>query len=157
LLARREFRDSPQLQSGNTALHTLSQIHDDSSFKKLELLLELNPRLDPLNRNQLTPLALTVRCRNLRAMDLLLDAEANIDVRLADNQTALHIACCVGNKPAAASLLARGCQTSNGDSRGRTPHAIALACGYHELAQMTQDSPEHNELLLEQTPALSTE
>ena len=157
MLARREFRDSPQLQSGNTALHTLSQIHDDSSFKKLELLLELNPRLDPLNRNQLTPLALTVRCRNLRAMDLLLDAEANIDVRLADNQTALHIACCVGNKPAAASLLARGCQTSNGDSRGRTPHAIALACGYHELAQMTQDSPEHNELLLEQTPALSTE
>jgi len=157
LLAQREFRDSPQPQSGNTALHTLSQIHDDSSFKKLELLLELTPRLDLLNRNQLTPLALTVRCRNLRAMDLLLDAGANIDVRLADNQTALHIACCVGNKTAVASLLARGCQTSNKDSHGRTPYAIALACDYHELAEMIQDSPEHNELLLEQTPALSTE
>jgi ankyrin repeat protein len=61
LLAQREFRNSPQPHSGNTALHILSRIHDDSSFKKLERLLELNPRLDPLNRNHLTPLALTVR------------------------------------------------------------------------------------------------
>jgi ankyrin repeat protein len=90
-------------------------------------------------------------------MDLLLDAGANIDARLADNQTALHIGSCVGNKTAVASLLARGCQTSNKDNHGRTPHAIALACGYQELAQMIQDSPEHNKLLVVQTPALSTE
>jgi ankyrin repeat protein len=122
-------------QNGHTILHILAANHDQNSFRKLQYLLESSrPMLDLLNSDHLTPLALTVRIRNIRGMEKLLDAGADANTLLVDNQTALHIACYSGNKVAAEALLKRGCHTSQQNLQGQTPMDLALACGYQEIA-----------------------
>jgi len=126
--------------NGHSILHILAANHDENSFSKLQYLLESSRlMLDLLNSDHLTPLALAVRSRNIRGMESLLDAGANLDTLLAGNQTALHIACYSGNKAAAEALLRRGCHTSQQDLQGQTPIDLALACGYQEIATTIQN------------------
>jgi ankyrin repeat protein len=139
-LIKRGIQVSHQYQNGNTILHILAANHDDDALIKLNFLLEAGPKLDILNDNQLTPLALAIRSRNIRGMDMLLDARADLNVLLADNQTLLHIACYLGNKPAVDALLRRGCQTSHRNNRGQTPKDVALACGYQDIAVAIQNT-----------------
>jgi ankyrin repeat protein len=126
--------------NGHTILHILAANHDENALFKLQYLLEKSRlMLDLLNSDYLTPLALAVRSRNIRGMERLLDAGANLDTLLAGNQTALHVACYSGNKAAAEALLRRGCHTSQKDLQGQTPMDLALACGYQEIATTIQN------------------
>jgi hypothetical protein len=125
-------------RNGNTAVHVLSEYHDDNSFEKLQLLLHMHPDLDVPNHANLTPLALAVRRMNIRGMERLLDAGASLDTKLAGNQTVLHIACCVGNGAAVMSLLNRRCRTWHKNSQGLTPKQVALASGHPDLADSIQ-------------------
>jgi ankyrin repeat protein len=153
-------------QNGQTILHILAANHDENSFSKLQYLLE-NSRLmlDLLNSDHLTPLALAVRSQNIRGMERLLDAGANLDTLLVDNQTALHIACYSGNKAAAEALLKRGCHTSQRNLQGQTPMDLALACGYQEIAttiqsfidsQLTCNGPPTFPTRIEHLPTITT-
>jgi ankyrin repeat protein len=140
-LIERGMQVSYQYQNGNTVFHILAANHDDDSLAKLEfLLLKAGPKLDIHNDNQLTPLALAIRSRNIRGMDMLLDARADVNVLLADNQTLLHMACYLGNKPAVEALLRCGCQTSHRNNQGQTPKDVALACKYQDIAAAIQNT-----------------
>lgn len=140
-LIERGMQVSYQYQNGNTIFHILATNHDDDSLAKLEfLLLKAGPKLDIHNDNQLTPLALTIRSRNIRGMEMLLDARADVNVLLADNQTLLHMACHLGNKPAVEALLRYGCQTSHRNNQGQTPKDVALACEYQDIAAAIQNT-----------------
>lgn len=126
--------------NGHTILHILAANHDENSFSKLQYLLDSSrPKLDLLNSDHLTPLALAVRSRNIRGMERLLDAGADLNTLLVDNQTALHIACYSGNKAAAEALLKRGCHTSQRNLQGQTSMDLALAYGYQEIATTIQN------------------
>ncbi|TVY52006.1 putative ankyrin repeat protein L93 [Lachnellula cervina] len=124
--------------NGNTPLHVLTQTHEDVSLEKMKLMLDAALNLNICNRQNLTPLALTIRCKNTPATQLLLEAGANPDIVLAHNQTALYLACSVGNTEAAKLLLEKGCNPSHQDSYGQTPKDIALRCLQTTLAHMIQ-------------------
>jgi hypothetical protein len=155
--------------NGHTILHILAAKHDENSgnslFKLQYLLQKSRQMLDLLNSDHLTPLALAVRSQNIRGMERLLDAGANLDTLLVDNQTALHIACYSGNKAAAEALLKRGCHTSQRNLQGQTPMDLALACGYQEIAttiqsfidsQLTFNGPPTFPTRIEHLPTITT-
>ena len=140
-LIERGMQFSYQYQNGNTILHILAANHDDDSLAKLGfLLLKAGLKLDIHNEDQLTPLALAIRSRNIRGMEILLDARADLNVLVADNQTLLHMACYLGNKPAVDALLRCGCHTSHRNNQGQTPKDVALACGYQDIAVAIQNT-----------------
>ncbi|PMD65633.1 uncharacterized protein K444DRAFT_183935 [Hyaloscypha bicolor E] len=141
-LIKRGMQVSYQYHNGNTILHILATNHDEDSLTKLNFLLKAGPKLDIHNDNQLTPLALTIRSRNIRGMEMLLDARADLNVLLADNQTILHMACYLGNKPAVEALLRCGCQASHRNNQGQTPKDAALACGYQDIAVAIQNTTD---------------
>jgi ankyrin repeat protein len=139
-LVKVDLPASHRNHNGHTILHILAANHHKNSLVKLQYLVEKSRvMLDLLDSDHLTPLALAVRSRNIRGMEILLDAGANLDTLLVDNQTALHIACYSGNKAAAEALLTRGCHTSQKDLQGQTPMDLALACGYQEIATTIQN------------------
>jgi ankyrin repeat protein len=138
-LVKVDLPASHRNHNGHTILHILAANHHKNSLVKLQYLVEKSRvMLDLLDSNHLTPLALAVQSRNIRGMENLLNAGANLDALLAGNQTALHVACYSGNK-AAAEALRRGCHTSQQDLRGQTPMELALACGYQETATTIQN------------------
>jgi ankyrin repeat protein len=141
-LIERGIQVSCQYQNGNTILHILATNHDEDSLAKLTFLLKSGSdlKLDILNYNQLTPLALAIRSRNILGMEMLLDARADLNVLLADNQTLLHMACYLGNKPAVEALLKCGCQTLHRNNQGQTPKDVALACEYQDIAAAIQNT-----------------
>jgi len=139
-LIERGMQVSYRYQNGNTVLHILAANHDEDSLTKLNFLLKADPELDIHNDNQLTPLALAIRSRNIRGMEMLLDARADVNVLLADNQTLLHMAYYLGNEPAIEALLRCGCQTSHRNNQGQTPKDVALACGYQDIAAAIQNT-----------------
>jgi ankyrin repeat protein len=139
-LIGRGIQVSHQYQNGNTILHILAANHDDDALMKLNFLLETGPKLDILNDNRLTPLALAIRSRNIRGMEMILDARADLNVLLADNQTFLHMACYLGNKPAVEALLRCGSQTWHRNNQGQTPNGVALACEYQDIAAAIQNT-----------------
>jgi hypothetical protein len=137
-LVQRGVQVSHQYHNGNMISHILAPNHDESSLAKLQCLLKSCPDLDVLNDACLTPLALAIRSKSVRCMELLLDAGANPDVTLADNQTVLHIACCLGNKAAVESLLRCGCQTWQRNSQNLTPKEVAIHYRYYDIAAAIQ-------------------
>jgi ankyrin repeat protein len=141
-LTKRGLQVSYQYQNGNTVLHILAANHDEDSSMKLKFLLKAGPKLEILNDNQLTPLALAIQSQNIRGMEMLLDVGADLNVLLADNQTLLHMACSLGNEPAVEALLRCGCQTSHRDNQGQTPKGVALSCGYQDIAAAIQNTAD---------------
>ncbi|KAK0120227.1 hypothetical protein ONS95_011633 [Cadophora gregata] len=121
---------------GNTPFHHLVSMHDDTSRAKLQLLIETHRSLDDINEDGMTPLALAVRCKNLAATEMLLEAGANANLILAREQTALHLAACLGNTEAVEMLLERTYNHKVEDDSGMNPGQLALACGHDHIAAM---------------------
>ncbi|KAJ8063125.1 hypothetical protein OCU04_008368 [Sclerotinia nivalis] len=96
----------------DTDLYLLSGSHESTDFGKLRLLLAQNPDLEIRNGKNFTPLAISIRTKNLRAMYALLIARTDIKSHINHGQTCLHLACCLGNEIAVAALLDAGANTS---------------------------------------------
>jgi ankyrin repeat protein len=140
-LLERGLPTSHQDQDGNTVLHHMATDRYKMAIANLKILLNSSkPNLDIHNKNGLTPLALAIQYRNKKGLKLLLDAGANMEITVLEDQTALHIACQLGNLPAVEALLQHGCQTSRLNGRGQTPKDVALAWGHHEIAAAIQNS-----------------
>ncbi|CAG8979376.1 hypothetical protein HYALB_00002502 [Hymenoscyphus albidus] len=86
------------------------------------------------NNGNLTPLAIAVQCKNIFAMQLLLEAGADPNITVASEQTALHIACQLGDQEVSYLLIDYGSDVSQKDSEGLTPAEVALKYGYPDLA-----------------------
>lgn len=95
-------------------------------------------KLDILNNEALTALALALRCKSNNIVHHLLQAGARPDVILTGGQTALHMACRLGNVQAVELLLWHGSDASIRDYDGLTPTDIALRCDYPKLANTIQ-------------------
>jgi ankyrin repeat protein len=140
-LLERGLPTSHQDHDGNAVLHLLAAQNSEGSIPKLQALLKMSqPKLDILNKSSLTPLALATQIQNIQIMELLLDAGADPEITLVEDQTALRIACDLGNQRAVEVLLKHGCQTSPMNSQGQTPKDIALAKGHHEIATVIQNT-----------------
>jgi ankyrin repeat protein len=141
-LFSRLYRDHPyhRYQSGNTIMHILASYDDENSREKLTYHLE--SELDPsiLNDAGLTPLAISIQYQSITAMELLLQEGANPDFPLRNGQTALHLACELGNWIAAKCLLDYDCQTWLRDHQGRTAADIAWSKGYLDFATLVWNS-----------------
>jgi ankyrin repeat protein len=156
-LLERGLPTSHQDQDGNTVLHLLAAQSYESSIPKLQALLNTpQPKLDIRNKNFLTPLALATQTQNIQIMELLLDAGADPEITLVEEQTALHIACDLGNQGAVEVLLKHGCQTSQINSQGQTPKDIALAKGHHEIAAAIQNKIDSTITSRETQPSSSS-
>lgn len=141
---------SQQDSDGNTPLHILSQHHENILLEDLQSLgLKQESELDILNNEALTALALAVRCKNNGRTRLLLNAGARPDTILAGGQTALHIACRLGNTEAVKLLLWHGSNGSHRDYDGLTPRDIALDCEYPKVANTIQRAIDVTKILVE--------
>lgn len=126
----------------NTPLHILCRSYSDTALEHLEFLLRNTPRsiLNLKNSKALTPLALEIQCKNTRGARMLIDAGANANIVLENQQTALHIACRLGNQEAADLLMSHGSDLFHKDSDGLMPKVIALRCGYPDIAATIQNA-----------------
>jgi len=140
-LLERGLPTSHQDQDGNTVLHCLATSSRKNEVAKLKILLDSSqPKLDIHNEDDLTPLALAIQYRNAEGLKLLLDAGANMEIAVMEGETALHIACQLGNLSAVEALLQHGCQTWRLNGQGQTPKDVALACGHHDIAATIQNT-----------------
>lgn len=117
-------------------LHLLSGSHDSADFGKLRLLLAHDPDLEIRNHQYLTPLAIAIRSKNLRAMYALLISHANIEAYLSHGQTYLHLACCLGNEEAVWALLYAGADTTYKDDYGNTAKDLAAIIGRSDIVDL---------------------
>ncbi|PVH78378.1 hypothetical protein DL98DRAFT_462378 [Cadophora sp. DSE1049] len=125
---------------GNTPIHYLVLLHDDTSRAKLQLLIGSDRSLDDFNKDGMTPLALAVRCKNFAATEILLEAGANVNLFLPRGQTVMHLAACLGNTEAVELLLAKGCYHAIKNDLSMTPEELALACGHDHIATMIRNA-----------------
>ncbi|KAF5870500.1 putative ankyrin repeat protein [Botrytis fragariae] len=124
-------------------LHLLSGSHDSADFWELRLLLAHEPDLEIRNHQDLTPLAIAIRSKNLRAMYALLISGANIGARLSHRQTYLHLACCLGNEEAVWALLSAGADTSHKDDYGNTAEDLAAIIGRSDIVDLFPRKGDH--------------
>ncbi|KAF7891212.1 uncharacterized protein EAF02_001537 [Botrytis sinoallii] len=117
-------------------LHLLSGSHDSADFGKLRLLLAHHPDLEIRNHQDLTPLAIAIRSKNLRAMYALLISGANIEALLSHRQTYLLLACHLGNEEAVWALLSAGADTSHKDDYGNTAEDLAAIIGRSDIVDL---------------------
>ncbi|TEY55498.1 hypothetical protein BOTCAL_0232g00060 [Botryotinia calthae] len=120
----------------HSSLHLLSGSHDSADFGKLRLLLVHNPDLEIRNHQDLTPLAITIRSKNLRAMYALLISGASIEVHVGHGQTCLHLACYLGNEEAVWALLHAGANISHKDHHGNTAEELAELIGRSDIVDL---------------------
>lgn len=138
-LLERGLPTSHQDQDGNTVLHSLVTSSHKGAVAKLKILLDSSqPKLDIPNEDGFTPLALAIQYRNAKGLKLLLGAGASMEIAVMEDETALHIACQLGNLSAVEALLQHGCQTWRLNGQGQTPKEVALACGHHDIAAAIQ-------------------
>jgi hypothetical protein len=148
-LARESLSITLQDYSGENVLHILSKNHDALSTKKLECLLDCKSRaeiLESLNQRNTelwTPLALAIRTRNIVAMKLLLEAGSDFDLKFINNETVLHLACCLGNTDAVRELLKCGADTSARNRFHQTPRDVAISCGHIELTELIPQTGQY--------------
>ncbi|TGO47905.1 hypothetical protein BCON_0259g00140 [Botryotinia convoluta] len=117
-------------------LHLLSGSHDSADFWELRLLLAHDPDLEIRNHQDLTPLAIAIRSKNLRAMYALLISGANIGAHLSHRQTYLHLACCPGNEEAVWALLSAGADLPHKDDNGYTAEDLAVIIGRSDIVDL---------------------
>ncbi|CAG8958257.1 hypothetical protein HYFRA_00000611 [Hymenoscyphus fraxineus] len=130
-------RPSSQDAIGNTPLHHFSGSHSDTSLLHLKIFLQVYEEgklFNIKNNGNLTPLAIAVQCKNIFAIQLLLEAGADPNFIVASEQTALHIACQLGDQELSYLLIDYGSDLSQKDSEGLTPAEVALKYGYPDLA-----------------------
>ncbi|KAM0126050.1 hypothetical protein ACHAO1_010288 [Botrytis cinerea] len=120
----------------HSSLHLLSGSHASADFGKLRLLLAHNSDLEIRNHQNLTPLAIAIRSKNLRAMYALLISGASTEAHVGQGQTCLHLACCLGNKEAAWALLHAGANTSHKDHYGSTAEELATLIGRSDIVDL---------------------
>ncbi|KAH7346263.1 hypothetical protein BKA65DRAFT_273834 [Rhexocercosporidium sp. MPI-PUGE-AT-0058] len=116
-----------QDKHGNTPIHYLTCLHDDLAMAKLQLLIESGLPFDNLNKEILTPLGRAVRCKNLRATRILLDAGADVDIPLARGLTVLQLANSLRNIEAANMISEKIAYRDLRDDHPKDPEQLALA------------------------------
>ncbi|KAH6714163.1 hypothetical protein BKA61DRAFT_56426 [Leptodontidium sp. MPI-SDFR-AT-0119] len=114
---------------GNTPFHFLASMHDDSSTAKLQLLIESGRSFDDLNSESWTPLGIAVRCKNLRATKIFLDAGIDVDIPLSRGQTVLQLAICLGNTEAVDMLRENNSHRVLTDDFRLAPEQLTLGLG----------------------------
>lgn len=125
-------------------LHLLPGNHDPRDFGKLRILLAHNPDLEIRNGQNLTPLAISIRTKNLKAMYALLIAGADIESRFSHGQTYLHLACYLGNEAAILALLKAGADTTHRDDRGYTAEGIAMLYDRSDIVDLFYEQSDDN-------------
>lgn len=109
------FHKAPSYCDVRTALHIAGQ--------GTRLLLD-NASRPPYNASPAVFWA--VENNHIALLSLAIRCNANTEWRNYKNQTALHIALCLGNERSALLLLASGADFNTSDSKGRQPLEIAI-------------------------------
>jgi ankyrin repeat protein len=76
-------------------------------------------------------------------MKLLLEAGPNFDLKFINNETVLHLACCLGNTDAVRELLKCGADTSARNRFHQTPRDVAISCEHIELAELIPQAGQY--------------
>ena len=122
----KELKATQYRLKGNTALH-VSATKSDACVK---ILLEKGANPSPRNRERDTPLHLASGkdSSSLKAIELLINAHADLNAQNDKGSTPLHRAVDSGNTQAIKALLASGASALIKDHSGHTP--VWLACKY---------------------------
>jgi ankyrin repeat protein len=111
-------------EEGNTAMHLACR---DGLAEAVSMLLEIGgARAGAGNHALQTPLHLAAWAGRIACMELLLEAQADVERKDESDRTALHLAASGGRAEAVALLVRAGAEKEAGDIEGRTP--LHLAC-----------------------------
>jgi uncharacterized protein len=106
-----------------------------------QLLIDRGSEIDPPSRNELgvTPLQSASSAGNVHAVELLLDAGADVHPAHPSGFTPLHSAAANGDRRTAELLLARGADPSGPKDDGKTPVDLAREAGHHEIVALLEN------------------
>ncbi|KAI4096216.1 MAG: hypothetical protein LQ339_007021 [Xanthoria mediterranea] len=134
-----EHQADPNLACVNdrTALHIAAH---NGRVANVRLLLEKGAKLDPRQFQGYTPLLLAVETDQQQAVQVLLDAGADINAKLNNGSGALHIALYIASNmkhtDMVTVLLARGIECFTPNNYGTTP--LNIACQLGSIEQVKQ-------------------
>lgn len=127
-----------QDERGRTAFHVALECGDVAKLHLLLAVLAASPEdrvvLDAQREDGCTVLMLAARTAVDDALAALLRAGASTGLRDHHGNSALHHAAAAGNRTALLLLLSAGARPDATNRAGRTPRAMALACGKAEAA-----------------------
>lgn len=129
---------------GYTLLHAFVQ---QGNFLAVNLLLEMGIDINAITKKQAaTPLHLAILCGNLRLVQILMDRQAQIDIKDKSGRTELIIAAECKRVEVAKMLIDFDANLNAQDNVGVTPLIAAVRKGSSEIAYMLLEAGADVEL-----------
>lgn len=127
---------------GRTLLHWAAITNQDA--RVLQELLQQGMDINSAkNAFKLTPLYIAARDGNLRAVDALINAGADVNYVCRNGATALFVACENGHLEAVKYLIAAGADVNAACNNGATPLSIAILRKHNAIAELLKAAGAH--------------